>query len=499
MGLFDNISKAFANPSKPVPNPINQSRDNFFTGYGNGQLVSLLRRALPGSHKDWSRIAGDLGLNSVLAVGVDWYIRNFPQATAQVVRPLPDGAFEVVADHPLLGVLREPMPNVTGTLVWGWVIQDYKLFGNAYMRKIRTSLRGEVIGLQYLPQDMVRPIGNGIDPLTHYNYTTDGRQYSIMPEDMVHIRYGRDPVDIRIGRSPVQAVLREVAADNVASATAYAMLVNGGIPSLIIGPDSNSLADNISMDDAKTLKRQIRENLTGDNAGGVVVMTGAYKMDKVSFSPSDMALDTVRRVPEERICASLGLNPMVLGLGAGLERSTYNNYHAAQQAAWEDGMIPTLGAIADALTVQLLPDFANGAENYRIQYNYDDVRALADDYDAMATRADKLYRAGIIDRATAKRLVGVEPTPEDEGVQYSEGAAGATLAETTTAAGTLIRSGYEPASVTSFLGLPVQHTGALPVTLQNENKALNGCNHNGPAVPYFSDPFYALDIQYKDE
>jgi phage portal protein BeeE len=106
---------------------------------------------------------------------------------------------------------------------------------------------------------------------------------------------------------------------------------------------------------------------------------------------------------------------MVLGLGAGLDRSTYSNYEAAQQAAWEDGMIPTLRALSETLTVQLLPDFTEDPREY-LAFDYEKVRALADDVNALAVRSERLYRSGIIDRAQAKRLVGIEPNPDDEGV-----------------------------------------------------------------------------------
>jgi HK97 family phage portal protein len=416
MGIFDRFrSKAVANPTQALPLPLSQSRDVYLTGYGSGQLQSLLRRALPGSHKDWGQVAGDLGLNSIIASGIDWYVRNWAQALPQVMRKVDSQQAEPLDTHPVLSVIAEPMPGTVGSLVWGWVLQDYKLFGNAYLRKVRTSRSGVPIGLQYLPQDMVRPVGNGINPLTHYVYTTDGRSFDIAIEDMVHIRYGRDPSDIRLGRSPVQAVLREIATDNVASSAAYGLLNNGAMPSLIVGPDAKDQSVDLSPDDARQVKRQLREDLTGDGAGGIVVMMGPYKMDRVSLTPSELALDSVRRVPEERICSAMGLNPMVLGLGSGLERSTYSNFERAQQAAWEDGMVPLLRAISDALTVSLLPDYSESAEGDYIQFDVSNVRALADDLQAEADRAEKLYKAGIIDRAEAKRIAGLEAVPEDEG------------------------------------------------------------------------------------
>ena len=417
MGIFDRFlgRKAAANPTQALPLPLSQSRDIYLTGYGSGQLQTLLRRALPGSTKDWSRIAGDLGLNGVVASAIDWYVRNYPQATPKYYRPVDSQQAEPVEDHPVIKLMAQPDPMIMGSLFWGWVIQDYKLFGNTYLRKIRSATRGVVTALQFLPQDMVRPVGNGTNPLTHYVYTTDGRSFDIPVSDIIHIRYNRDPQDIRLGRSPVMAVLREIATDNTASTTAYGLLANGAMPSLIVGPDAKDQTVDISIDDARQVKRQLHEDLTGDGSGGIVVMTGAYKVDRVSLTPADLALDSVRRVPEERICSALGINPMVLGLGSGLERSTYSNYERAQQAAWEDGMVPLLRTLADAITADLLPEYPETQEGDFVQYDLETVRALADDLAAEAERAERLYKAGIIDRAEAKRIAGLEAVPEDEG------------------------------------------------------------------------------------
>ena len=416
MGIFDRFlgRKAAANPTAMLPLPLSQSRDVYLTGYGSGQLQTLLRRALPGSTKDWARIAGDLGLNGVVASAMDWYIRNWAQATPEVMRKVDMQQAEPI-EHPALQLIAQPDPLVMGSLFWAWVVQDYKLFGNTYIRKIRSSTRGTVTALQFLPQDMVRPVGNGTNPLTHYVYTTDGRSFDIPVSDIIHIRYGREPSDIRLGRSPVTAVLREIATDNTASTTAWGLLANGAMPSLIVGPDAKDASVDLSMDDARQVKRQLHEDLSGDGSGGIVVMTGPYKMDRVSLTPSELALDSVRRVPEERICSALGINPMVLGLGSGLERSTYANYERAQQAAWEDGMVPLLRTISDALTADLLPEYQETQEGDYIVFNVDNVRALADDLSAEADRAEKLYKAGIIDRAEAKRIAGLEAIPEDEG------------------------------------------------------------------------------------
>lgn len=382
--------------------------------------MQMLRRQLPGSTKDWNSVAGDLGLNSVMSASMDWYFRNIPQAKPVIRRYTSHEEYETIYDHPLLSLLKQPLPSVPGTLVWCWTAQDYKFIGNAYLRKLRLN-NGDVVGLQYLPQDMVAPVGDGqANPLTHYIYDVDGRRYSFEVDDIIHWRYGRDPLDLRLGRSPVQSVLREIATDNAASTTAFALLDNGAIPSLFVGPDGNNMTTDMSPEEAKILKRQIQRDFTGDNAGGVVVMSGPYKMDKVSYTPQEMDLGSIRRTPEERICAAMGINPMVLGLGSGLERSTYSNYERAQQAAWEDGMIPMLNSLAEILTTNLIPDFPDLTESDIVVFDTTNVKALADDLDAESQRADRLYKSGIIDRATAKRIAHIEVNSEDEGVYFGQ-------------------------------------------------------------------------------
>jgi HK97 family phage portal protein len=421
LGIFDAFNaaiKAAARRNEPLPPPL-ASRSNTAIGTGSGQLVSFLTRRLPGSHRDWAREAGDLGLNSVVAVALDWYIRNWAQGQPQVMRYVGNGQSELIPEHPVYDILMQPQPGVPPSVFWSWVITDYKLLGNAYIRKIRSNnVAGVPTDLQYLPADMVRPVGDGNQPIKYWAYTADGATYNIDPADLIHIRYARDPVDMRLGRSPVASVLREIATDNSASSTAYGLMRNNAMPSMIIGPDARDQMVDIDEDSARALKRRLQENFAGDGAGGVAVMQSAYKVDRVSLTPSELTLDSVRRLPEERICSALGLNPMVLGLGSGLDRSTYSNYERAQQAAWEDGMIPLMAQVAEALTIALLPEFPQSTEGDYLRFDVANVRALADDLAAEAQRAERLYKSGIIDRAEAKRISGIEPSDEDEGQMF---------------------------------------------------------------------------------
>jgi HK97 family phage portal protein len=501
MGLFDRfLGKATASPSALLPPPLIQRQTSYFTGTGNGDFWSLLTRNLPGSNYNWRNQAGDLMLNSIVAIGMDWYIRNWSQGVPVVRRPMADGQVENVADHPVIQLLSQPTPNVPPSLVWSWIIPDYQLLGNAYFRKVRVS--GRVVGLQYLAADMVRPVGNKVNPLLYYQYTVDGTSYNVALEDMIHIRYGRDPQDSRFGRSPVTSVLREIATDNVAASAAFGMVRHGGMPSMMVGPDYKGGVEDLSEDDARQTKAKLQQDFTGDSAGSVLVMTGPFKVEKVSHKPSEMAFDEIRRKPEERVCAAIGLNPLVLQLGSGLERATYSNLEQATRSAWTDGMIPLMRQMAEALTIALLPDYEETQPGDYLEFDVTNVPALQADLNEDAERAERLYKAGIVDLATAKRVAGVAPSDDDEGYYHPTAvpvqigaqellvpdAAPVSTARTADetaklvgAAGALIRAGFEPEAALQAVGLnSIQHLGLLPVTVrQEETKAFDEASEPG--------------------
>ena len=404
MGIFDIFKKDNAVKSGTLPVSTNSGYFHRLNAYGNGSLTSLLTRNLPGSHRDWKTEAGDLGLNSIVAISMDWFMRNFSQSVPKVYRYVNPEQVETIS-HPIINLIKNPSSSSVSSIFWSYVINDFKLLGNAYVKKIRVN--GKVVSLQFLPADMITPYGDAKDPLKYWIYSADGQTYKIETKDLIHFRYGRDPVDIRLGRSPIIAVLREIATDNYASSTAYGIMKNNALPSIILGPDASEISVDISPDDARVIKRRLQEDFSGDNSGGVAVLTGPYKMDRVSWSPSELALDIIRRLPEERITAALGLNAMCLGLGAGLERSTYQNYERAQQAAYEEGLIPLLKQMSEVITFNLMYEYPETQEGDYFEFDISSARALADDLDASAVRAERLYKVGIASLEEAKLIAGL--------------------------------------------------------------------------------------------
>jgi HK97 family phage portal protein len=318
------------------------------------------------------------------------------------------------------------------------LITDIIVQGNGYIRKVRN--RDKSVGaLQYLPADCVGFNSNSRGVLMGYKYSPLGSEaYDIDVNDIIHIKIGRDPKDLRYGRSPLVSALKEIATDNVAGSTAYA-LANSPLPSMFVSPDMSGNASEVTREQAVAVKERLQSQYNSDNGAGVVVMTSPVKIEKVSHTPSDMALDTLRMLPETRICALMGLNPMVLGLTSGLAHSTYSNYQESQQQAWEDGMLPLCGLIAEAFTFGLLPEFNEYQDGDYIEYDYTKVKALMDNRTEEAKRATELYKAGIASLAEAKRIAGLVPEDGDESITTGRTEGFKLVADT---AGTLIRFRY---------------------------------------------------------
>jgi HK97 family phage portal protein len=236
-------------------------------------------------------------------------------------------------------------------------------------------------------------------------YAVDGRHVKLAREDVVHFRNGLDPANYRIGLSPLASVLREVVTDNEASTYAASILRNMGVPGIVITPKND---DAILLDgDAEAIKRKFVARFSGDERGKPLVMSVPLDLHFPGFSPADLMVDKVRDIPEERICAVLGIPPCVVGLGAGLENLTYNNLEQSRRIAYENNIIPTQRIIAAELSAQLLPDFEDSRGDLYVRFDTRQVHCLQDDVGDLYTRVGTAFEQGLITRDEARAMIGV--------------------------------------------------------------------------------------------
>jgi HK97 family phage portal protein len=365
---------------------------------------------LPRTRFDYAREVGDGTGSSIVMAVVGWICRTFPEAGLVVVRLERDGTRTRQVGHRMALLIERPNDAYSGVLLWMATLLDWLIDGNAYWLKVRNGY-GAVIALWWAPSWTMAPAWpeDGSQFISHFEYCPDGREWRpIARADVVHFRYGMDPRNPRKGIAPLRSLFREIFTDDEAANFTAALLKNLGIPGVIIAPDGDDTSG-VEID-AEGIKTKYVEKFSGDRRGEPMVMTSKIKVVPLSFNPQQMDLKALRRIPEERVTAVLGLPAIVAGLGAGLDRSTFANFKEAREAAYESNIIPTQRLFAAELKTQLLPDFAD-ADAYDLEWDLSRVRVLQEDEDARHTRARGDFSAGVITLNQALARIGEQPDP----------------------------------------------------------------------------------------
>lgn len=366
-------------------------------------------RIVRGSQRQWEREIGDGLSSSIIVACVNWVSRNFPEAPCVVQQRAQDGEWETEPEHELAYLLEFPNPSYSGVLMWMATVVDWNISGNAYWVKVRAG-SSKVVQLWWVPSTMMEPKGDEKNFVTHYEYKPGGGGDVILkPEDVVHFRNGIDPRNVRKGRGSLQPLLREIFTDDEAANFTASILANLGMPGVIIAPENwNGTGAQIEFD-AQGVKQEFQRRFTGDRRGEPMVLTGPTKVQMMSWSPKELDLAALRRIPEERVSAVLGIPPMVVGFGAGLAHSTFNNYAEAREAAYDNNIIPTQRLFAADIRMQLLVDFVNEAQapKWRVHFDLTDVRALSEDQTDIVTRMDVAIKGGWAQVAEGRKEIGL--------------------------------------------------------------------------------------------
>jgi HK97 family phage portal protein len=368
---------------------------------------------LPRSTFDYGGEVGDGTGSSIVVAVVNWMARTFPEAPVIVV----DGKHQLVPAHPMPELLERPNPYHSGVLLWMATLVDWACAGNGYWLKVR-SQADRPTELWWAPSWTMEPKWSpgypedGSPFITHYEYRPGGTSWqNIDPRDVVHYRYGLDPENPRKGLSPLRSLLREIFTDDEAANFTASLMRNLGVPGLIISPDSpGGYADK---EVAEEVKHEAERKFTGDQRGGTMVMRAPTKVQMLSFSPDQMNLRDLRRVPEERVSAVFGVAAVVAGLGAGLDRATFANFAEAREAAYEGNIIPTQRLMAADLRSQLLRDFTDDL-SLNVEFDLTRVRILQPDMDKLYERVGRAIQGGWGTVGDARRAVSLHAGPEHE-------------------------------------------------------------------------------------
>jgi HK97 family phage portal protein len=355
---------------------------------------------------------GDGTANSAVVACLNVLATSFAEPNLQVVkRDQVFGDREIDYNHPVSELYRRPNEFMSSSLLSHYIVLSLNSHGDAFIFKNRNS-NGKVVSLVPLMPGLVDVRGNTSKLITHYEYyasqknANSGEPVRIDPKDIIHIRQGIDPNDHRRGHAPLKSILRELLGDEAAGQYTTALLTNLAVPGVVLSPRNDAMGGP-TRDEAEAIAELYKQKFGGKNRGAPMVLSGSMNVEVVSFSPDQMKLTELRKLPEERVSAVLGVPAILAGLGAGLDAATYNNTAELREFFTEQRLVPLWKTVANELTHQLLiPDF--GDTNQTCDYDVSNVRALQTDMDDLYKRVNMGVSGGWITIGEARKVVGLE-------------------------------------------------------------------------------------------
>ena len=362
---------------------------------------------LPRTAIDYEREVGDGTKSDIVMAGVHWLMGAFPEAPVILNRLTSDGSPEPVLMHDFLSLLKRPNPYYSGEQLWMGVEMSYTVDGNAYALIVRNNA-GRPAQLWWVPHWMMEPAWDaaGSEFLTHYEYSPPGqRTIRLEPEEVLHFRFGFDPQNPRKGLSPLRTVMRELFTDAEAANWTASLLRNGAVPSIMVMPKENA---NIIQDEdnLRATKAHLSASFRGDRRGEPMAIGAPVDIEQFGYSPEQMDLASLRRIPETRAAAVLRLPPIVMGLLSGLEFATYANFREAERVAYRANLIPTYRNMAGTLHTQLLSRFEPNIDLFEVQFDTSQIEALQENADEFSVRIRGQWADGIIELNEARAALG---------------------------------------------------------------------------------------------
>jgi phage portal protein BeeE len=163
-----------------------------------------------------------------------------------------------------------------------------------------------------------------------------------------------------LGMSPLDSCLPDVVADKLSARHEASILRNSGVSSVSVAPmlaKDGQPQPIFTTSQQAQLKMSIQDKISGDNKGAPMIWAEPVDIQQLGFDPKQLLCTEVRHMAEMRICAGFHVQPVVLGLGAGLEKSNNRaSIEGAIDITLQTGILPYMRHRASQISEDLVPE-----------------------------------------------------------------------------------------------------------------------------------------------
>lgn len=313
-------------------------------------------------------------------------------------------------EHPALDLFYKN-PAYSYSEIWRLIIARLDLTGAAFNL---LGLYKDIMGAGMftpLPTHRVKRIMRG-PVVLGYEFARDGQEpLPFKPEEVCGIVYP-DPANFGGYVSPLQSAARAVNTDQQRQDTTFEVLKNKVIPGGFIEFEKDKVASKAQMEQLKGSIEAAAGQEVG-NRGRLLALPAGTK-----FAPGvdvkDIDFTVLNALSETRICAALGVPPIIVGLKSGLDRSTFSNFAEAKTGFYTGGIQPLWVSVAEGLSRSAIL----GDPSLYFRFDFSQVKELQEDRTARVTRAVSLWNAGLATKDEARAEAGFQPVADGTGEEF---------------------------------------------------------------------------------
>jgi phage portal protein BeeE len=350
------------------------SGGSFGGGIGSGN--GLYGYAYGAEGIDYNKEAGLRWDNGIAYAIISFLCTCVNGTPLMVAKRDKSGKLVPIPDHPALELLNDPNPWYDGTLLASAQVFEEAARGNSYVYKHRNPRTNALIAYEYLPEGTCVPYtwpGTG-EFISEYRIATATGYYKVPPDDVLHMRWMTpNPVNPVYGMSPLDANLPNLVADNVAKRHEAVIIRNAGVSNVSVAPmiaRDGQPQPVFTKEQREQLRDDIEDKITGDNKGRPMIWKLPVDFRQIGFDPKQLLLTEVRQMSQMEMCAGFHVQPVVIGLSAGLEKSNNRaSIEGAIDITLDMGVLPYLRHRARQLTRDLIKTEMYGEPGEQILYD----------------------------------------------------------------------------------------------------------------------------------
>lgn len=375
-------------------------------------------------------------------------IRKLANGTARIPLDLKhqeDNSNQSAASGPLVDLLQEPNPRLSGWRLWQWTSSTFDTYGEAFWLKLRDA-NGRVRELHPMHPTNVIVRRDEITGELFYLYSAGVRNVTLLPpipaaDVVAFINY--NPDNLVRGVSNLESLRMTLLNEDASRRATASFWKNGARPGVVLEHPAE-LSDGAQ----KRIQAAWNENHAGaDVMGGTAILEEGMKANIIQLSAVEMQYIESRKLNREEVCAAYDVPPPVVHI---LDNATYSNITEQMRSMYRDTMAPRFVMFESVINHQLVPDFYNTADAVFSQFNMDDV--MRGDFETRATAVATLVQNAILKPAEGRPMFGLDDAGPESHKLYGNAA--------------LVPLGTAPRGATSTTGEP------MPIPLEPDDPGL---------------------------